>query len=87
MGDVTVATYEGIIGQLSTCDSGTCSYTCISKVEVTEKNVLGVANLQNFFFSPTNKTQQLHLLKLFIAGAQILFYESQIKKHAEGVLL
>lgn len=31
------------------------------------------------FLSPTNTTQQLHLLKFFIAGAQILFYESQTR--------
>ncbi len=47
------------------------------KFEVTEKNASGLAN---FFVSPTNTTQQLHLLRFFIAGAQILFYESQIMK-------
>jgi len=33
-----------------------------------------------FFKSSTNTTQQLHLLKFFIAGAQIIFYKSQMKK-------
>jgi len=36
--------------------------------------------LVDFFLSSTNTTQQLHLLKLSIADAQILFYKSQMKK-------
>ena len=39
----------------------------VSKFEVTEKNVLVW-----LFFSRTNTTQQLHLLKFYIEGSQIL---------------
>ncbi len=84
--------YEGKFGakQLSVCDSGICScreesHMCISKFEATDKSCKHV----DFFLSPTNTTQLLHLLESFIADTQILFYESQIKKlvHSHILLL
>ncbi len=87
-----VLAYEGIFGakQLSVRDSGICScreqpHMCISKFEATDKS----CNVVDFFLSPTNTTQQLHLLGSFIADTQILFYESQIKKlvHSHVLLL
>lgn len=44
----------------------------ISKFEVTEKNVIGAENMEIFFsLSHKHKKEKLHLLKFYIAGAQV----------------
>ncbi len=77
--------YEGKFGakQLSVCDSGICScreesHMCISKFEATDKSCKHV----DFFLSPTNTTQLLHLLESFFADTQILFYTNHKSRNS-----
>lgn len=62
-----------LLEQSSTCDlEFVVVENCLSKFEVTQKNVSSY-KLEGFFFLLSPK--QLNLLRFFTAGAQFLLYE------------